>query len=117
MGRNNWRLYAVILMALFAFNAVNGLVQPRSSGTEMCGSVLMPTEDGRGSGFTTMIGPSFDDDLLACPNTIVRANIEVFVSFLMVGLGALSLLLSQAKERSAASENFAHLPNPPGGAE
>jgi|GEM_PF-6507011 len=116
MGRSNWRLYVVILMALFAFNAVDGLFEPRVSAQDTCGSVLMPTEDGRGSGFTSMIGPSFDDGRLACPNTIIRANVEVFVSFLMAALGALSLLISQANERSAAAEDFSHLPNPPGGA-
>ena len=114
MGRNNWRLYVVIIMALLAFNGFTGLFVPRTAGSGSCGSVIMPTPKDAGSGFHTLSGPSFSADALECPNTIIRANIEVFASLLAVAGLSLGLLLSRkVEQRESASEPHSHLPPPP----
>ncbi len=116
MGRNNWRLYVVIIMALLFVNAFTGLFEPRTAGSGSCGSVLMPTGSSYGQGFTYLPGPTFNPDKLECPNMIIRANIEVIASFVMIGLLGLGLLLSSSTERrelSISTVEHSHLPPPP----
>jgi hypothetical protein len=113
MGRANWRLYVVILMALLAFNGFSSLFQNRVAASDNCGSAIMPIPE-EGSGDFRAIGPSFNSDALNCPNTIIRANIEVIASFAMVGLLALSLLLSNSAEQAEKrASSTSHLPPPP----
>ena len=116
MGRNNWRLYVVIIMALLFVNAFTGLLEPRNAGGGSCGSVFMPTPADYSQGFETLPGPTFNSKKLECPNMIIRANIEVIASFLMVGVLGLGLLLSRSTERreqAISSVEHSHLPPPP----
>lgn len=59
----------------------------------------MPVPSDGGSGFNTAFGPSFNADQLECPNTIIRASIEVMASIVAVAGLALALLLSRKAER------------------
>lgn len=114
MGRANWRLYLVILMALLAFNGFTGLLRPINSGAASCGSVFYPMGLDRGEGFNPMGPFSFDEVKLQCPNTIIRANQEVIASFVAVGLIALSLVFSKnAEQAENRRRDNSRLPPPP----
>ena len=118
VGRKNWRLYVVILMALMAFNGFNALLEPRQEGSKACGSALLPVPyTNNYDEFQTMWGPSFSSEFREgeprCPNTLIRANVEFVLSLLMVSLGWLALATSRSKETHEEARRTLGLPPPP----
>ena len=103
MGLKNWRLYAVILMALLVFNTFSVLFSNFSAGSGSCGSVIRPVQDDSGE----MKLGGFSD--ARCQIALESGLIEAFAGIILAGLLGFALII----ENEISKTRIPSLPPPP----
>jgi hypothetical protein len=107
VGLKNWRLYAVILMALLVFNTFSVLFSNTASSSGSCGSVIRPVQRNEAGGQGGMRLGDFSET--HCPIATETGLIEAFAGIVLAGLLGFALIL----ENEVSKSRLGSLPSPP----
>ena len=107
MGLKNWRLYAVILMALLVFNTFSVLFSNTAASSGSCGSVIRPVQENEAGGQGDMRLGGFSEAY--CPIATETGLIEAIAGIVLAGLLGFALIL----ENEVSKSRLGSLPSPP----